>query len=342
MAEPYASDVHESLPGFKVSLNRVGVTGIRKRITQESESGERTVLHAVFDVFVDLDSERKGSHLSRHSEVINEAVEQAAALKVDDTEVLCALAARGLLEKHEHAHRAEVRMKADHVKMKVTPSTQTPVQESYVLLASAVAKKENGSITVKKSIGAQAYGITVCPCSMELSREYARKKLLKQGFDEKQVGIVLEIVPLASHNQRSLGMLTIETHEGERIDADDLIEIIEESMSAGVYEILKRPDEQKLVVDAHGNPVFVEDCVRRMLEKFLNKYSHLPDDSTVTARQTNFESVHAHNAFAEKTILLGELKREAMENELHLEYDEYEAHASGDIRLEDLMEGIKQ
>ncbi|MBI5158801.1 GTP cyclohydrolase I FolE2 [Candidatus Micrarchaeota archaeon] len=343
MEESELFDVHESVPGFKVSLSRVGVTGISKRVIQESESGERTVLHAVFDAFVDLDSERKGSHLSRHNEVINEAIERAIDLKADDTEILCSIAVRGLLEKHEHASRAEVRMTAQHVKVKSTPSTNTPVQENYVLLASAVASRDSsGRISVRKSIGAQAHGITVCPCSMELSREYARKKLSKQGFTEKQADSILEIVPLAAHNQRSLGMLAIETSEGERVDADDLIDVVEESMSSSVYEILKRPDEQKIVLDAHANPVFVEDCVRRMLERVLKKFDYLPDDSIITARQTNFESVHSHNAFAEKTITLGELRNEADKNELSLEYAESrkEKHSS-DVGLDDLIDGIR-
>ena len=41
-----------------------------------------------------------------------------------------------------------------------------------------------------------------------------------------------------------------------------------------------------------------------------NKYSSFPDDTLVTARQENQESIHRHNAFAEKVTTMGELKEE--------------------------------
>ena len=57
-------------------------------------------------------------------------------------------------------------------------------------------------------------------------------------------------------------------------------------------------------------PVFVEDCVRNMMEKIVTKYPDLPDDTLITARQENQESIHRHNAFAEKVTTFGELRDE--------------------------------
>ncbi len=56
--------------------------------------------------------------------------------------------------------------------------------------------------------------------------------------------------------------------------------------------------------------MFVEDCVRNMVQKIITEYSHLPDDTLVTVRQVNEESIHRHNAFAEKVATLGDLKKE--------------------------------
>ena len=81
-------------------------------------------------------------------------------------------------------------------------------------------------------------------------------------------------------------------------------------MSSPVCELLKRPDENATVMNAHQKPVFVEDCVRNMMEKIVNKYADFPDDTLITARQENQESIHRHNAFAEKVTTLGELKEE--------------------------------
>lgn len=63
-------------------------------------------------------------------------------------------------------------------------------------------------------------------------------------------------------------------------------------------------------MSAHRKPVFVEDCVRNMMEKIAIKYSDFPDDTLITSRQENHESIHRHNAFAEKITTMGELKEE--------------------------------
>jgi GTP cyclohydrolase-4 len=77
--------------------------------------------------------------------------------------------------------------------------------------------------------------------------------------------------------------------------------------------MLKRPDENAVVLHAHQNPMFVEDCVRNMVQKIVHQYSHLPDDTLITVRQVNEESIHRHNAFAEKVASLKELKSEIEE-----------------------------
>ena len=81
-------------------------------------------------------------------------------------------------------------------------------------------------------------------------------------------------------------------------------------MSSPVCELLKRPDENATVLNAHKKPVFVEDCVRNMMEKIAKKYADFPKDTLITSRQENHESIHRHNAFAEKVTTMGELKEE--------------------------------
>ena len=47
-----------------------------------------------------------------------------------------------------------------------------------------------------------------------------------------------------------------------------------------------------------------------MNEKILDEFSYLPDDTLITTRQENHESIHRHNAYAEKVSTLGSLKEE--------------------------------
>jgi len=303
-------DVHEREPAFRVSLTRAGVKGIRKALVQESEEGRKTVLYALIDAFVDLMGSRKGAHFSRHNEAINECVERAASENIADVEVLCTNISRKLLEKSDGATRAEVHLSADLVLPRQAPASGSPVQKHYGILARALSWIEGEAIRTRKSIGIEATGMTVCPCGLELSREHARAKLIKEGFGEKEAELALALAPLASHNQRCRATLIVETGEGERIDAKDLVEIAEASMSSPTFEVLKREDEMKVIIKAHQNPLFVEDVVRNMLSGLLAAYPALPPDAIVTARCESAESIHAHNAFAEKTVSIGELREE--------------------------------
>ena len=110
-----------------------------------------------------------------------------------------------------------------------------------------------------------------------------------------------------THNQRNISTLVMEGR-GD-VDANDLIDIAEASMSSPTYEILKRGDEKDVVIHAHENPKFVEDVVRDMLADVLEKYGGLPDETEVLARSARLESIHKHNAFAERKTTLGELKK---------------------------------
>jgi MptA/FolE2 family GTP cyclohydrolase len=83
-------------------------------------------------------------------------------------------------------------------------------------------------------------------------------------------------------------------------------------MSSEIYELLKRPDELHVVRKGHGRPRFVEDAVREMIRGVAEKFPDLPDDAFVWARQDNFESIHTHNACAERCGLLGDMRRELL------------------------------
>ena len=61
-----------------------------------------------------------------------------------------------------------------------------------------------------------------------------------------------------------------------------------------MYALLKRPDERHVTMQAHDNPVFVEDLVR-------NVALLLKDDPRILSfevQAVNQESIHAHDAFA--------------------------------------------
>ncbi len=270
----------------------MGVTGVKKPV-QVHRDGRDTCLTCEIDVFVDLPSTQRGSHLSRNLEVIAEIVEQGVARPIKGLEVLAADICRKLLERHDYATYAEVRLSADYFLERSLPTGRRS-NESYKLIASATHKRGNG---LMKMIGVQVVGMTACPCAMETVDELQGSTLKKEGC-----------LPTITHNQRNVTTAMLEVPEEFDVEADDLIEIVESSFSSPTFEILKRTEEAHVVITAHRNPKFVEDVVRDNLAAILNRYPLLPDDTVVTVRSESEESIHKHNAMAERVTTLGELR----------------------------------
>jgi len=310
MPIPEFPDTQDKAPNTPISLTRVGVTGVKKLFKINRGDKRPIILLPTFNAFVDLPSTQKGVHMSRNPEAITEIIDESANLDEIHLESMCANLVKKLLEKHEYALKAETEARSEYIINKYSPVTHKKTQETTNIIAKAVASKdETGKITVRKMIGAEVVGMTVCPCAQESVEQDAKEKLLK-FLDEDTTNKVLDAVTFASHNQRGIGTILLEVSEDQDVNVDDLINIIQNSMSSPVCEILKRPDENKIVTNAHNNPVFVEDCVRNMVVGLLNKYSNLPENSMVTIKQVNEESIHQHNAYAEKVASIGELKQE--------------------------------
>lgn len=304
-------DIQACEPDYPFNLTRVGVTGVKKLVKVERGNDERpVVLISNFEVFVDLPSDRKGANLSRNFEAIDEVLEEAINRPVYEIEELCGEIAKRLLFRHEYASRAEVKMKSEYIVRRQTPVTRVNCQEVVDIFAEAVAKAGPAGGNVRKTVGAEVLGMTACPCAQEIMKEEVRQELAKLGISEQAIADLTERLPIATHNQRGRGSISVEVHDRRCVSIDRIIKIIEDSMSSRVFGLLKRPDEAVVVKRAHSNPKFVEDCVRTMAQKLVEAFSDLPDDAAVTLKQINEESIHQHNAFAERTAKMGELRAE--------------------------------
>ena len=280
--------------GFR--LTRVGITGVKKPIVVHRHDKDNHVT-AIIDVFVDLPSTQKGSHMSRNVEIITEMVDESVRQKASSLEELAGKICRELLDRHEYASYGEVNMVADYFLEKTTDSGRDSL-EPFKLVARATAKRGN---SLMKLIGVEVEGMTACPCAMETVRT-------RIASDVSESASVLNGLPIITHNQRNRTTLMIEVPEHVDIEADDLIDIVETSLSSPTFGILKRDDEATVVLNAHNNPKFVEDVVRDILWKILDRYSSLDDSVHVTVRSVSEESIHKHNAFAERITTLGELR----------------------------------
>ena len=197
---------------------------------------------------------------------------------------------------------------ARYPEYKPAPVSGIATQEIYTLLGSAAAS-ERGT---RRLVGVTAQGMTASPWAQQLVAGRSHERLAADGFSDDRIDRIFEHVPVATHDQRGLGTLQLGLPEGCRaeVDATELLAIVEDSMSSEIYELMKRSDEGAMVEKATRRPRFVEDCVREAIRGVVEHFGGLPDDVLVSARQENLETIHLHNVVAERSGLLGELRRE--------------------------------
>jgi GTP cyclohydrolase IV len=295
-------DLQASVPEVQLGLSRVGVTGVQKAIKIRHERREKTFA-AEISCTVDLDPAQKGVHMSRFPELFGEAIDDVVIGEAFLVETLAEHIARQIVERQE-ALRAEVRIEAQYPLERRTPVTNMRTQEIATLIGIAAASPQR----VRRVVGVEAMGINACPCAQGLVRGAAADRLLEAGFADGDVERILELVPLATHNQRGKGTLLVGTEA--RINAEHLVDIVESSMSSPVYELLKRPDELFVVEHAHLQPRFVEDSVRHALKSTLERYPELADGDYLFSRQVNLETIHRHDVVAERTGTVAEIRAE--------------------------------
>jgi GTP cyclohydrolase-4 len=295
-------DLQASTPEVQLGLSRAGVQGVERAIRLRWAGAEK-LISAEIDCSVDLEPGQKGVHMSRFPEVFEEAIDEVVLEEAFLVEELAEHIARRIVAR-QAAGRAEVRITARYPLARRTPVTGLATQELIALIGIAAASGTG----VRRIVGVEATGMNACPCAQGLVRGQASERLLEAGFDDTDVERILELVPLATHNQRGRGTLYVGSRHP--VNAEQLAAIVEGSMSSPVYELLKRPDELFVVEHAHLQPRFVEDSVRISLQSALERYGELDDGDFLFARQLNFETIHSHDVVAERYGTVGELRGE--------------------------------
>src|SRR5207248_1668522 len=307
MERTETADLQAATPEVALGLSSVGVTGVQKAVRIGRGRREK-LISAVIDCTVDLDPQQKGVHMSRFPELFEEAIDQVVLEEAFLVEELAEHLARHIVAR-QAAGRAEVRIVARYPLERRTPVTGLATQELISIIGIAAAAPAHGS----RVVGVEATGINAWPCAQGLVRSKSTERLLEAGFDQPDVERILELVPIATHNQRGRGTLYVGSDHP--VNAEQLATIVEDSMSSPIYELLKRPDELFVVEHAHLQPRFVEDSVRISLQSALERYAELEDVDFLLARQVNFETIHSHEVVAERYGTVGELRAELRDGE---------------------------
>ncbi|MDQ6929325.1 MAG: GTP cyclohydrolase MptA [Candidatus Eremiobacteraeota bacterium] len=304
----FTANRQEEAPDVALSLSRVGVSRVR-RIVHLTIDGKERVFNGEFSMVADLAPDKAGVHMSRFSEILEEATLDVLARQDAPARIegLAEAIAREIV-RSQRAVRADVRLRADFGLERWTPVSGKRGEETYTLLGIAHAD-DRGTRSV---IGVEAEGMTACPCAQLMVREHSLGELQAAGFSQEEATRALDALPVATHNQRGRGSVLIGAGRSaaEIVRAEDLVEIVENSMSSETYDLLKRPDEFFIVNKAHHNPKFVEDVVRGILARTLEVYSDFSGDAFVAATQVNYESIHKHDAFAEAFGTFAEFREE--------------------------------
>ncbi len=297
---PVAGAAPESAPDVQnfdaprpYKLTRVGVKGVKKPVRVHRPDQDAHDVSATFDLFVDLPKTQKGTHMSRNLEALADVLDgEIVDRETRSLENLCGRIAAALLDKHDYAADAHVQATADFFLTRKNPGDK-PTVEVYGLIAEAFARRGE---PVQRRIGVRVIGASACPCAMET----ARHTFAERGID------IPDDVPFITHNQRNVVTLWVDLPDGRDIEAATLVDLAEDSLSAPTHGLLKRGDEGDLVIQSHHSPKFVEDVVREALHLMLDRLD-LPDDACVFASSEAEESIHKHNAYAERLTSVGEL-----------------------------------
>jgi GTP cyclohydrolase-4 len=257
-------DTQDRLPKVKEAIDRVGISGLRTGIRLCGTGGE-TCFTADVDLFIDLEDARKGIHMSRLVESINEVISKGSRLPKDSFEELGTDILEELQKRHKYK-RGEITMRTTLLLRRYTPVTNKPTDEPYDVAVRII--RNDGSYF--KNLEVKAIGNTLCPHSLETTHGKA-------------------------HVQRAEIDLSIETSVKEKIVLEELIEICERSFSSPTYTVLKTVDEAAVVEEMFKNPKFIEDVTRDCFRQTKN----LGFKGRVKIRAQSFESIHKHNAVSE-------------------------------------------
>jgi GTP cyclohydrolase I len=225
------ADVQSTLDTRRIAIDRVGIKAIRHPIKVADKDGGVQHTVAVFNMYVNLPHNFKGTHMSRFVEILNGNERE---ISVESFESIL----RTMMTKLE-TESGHIEMTFPYFINKSAPISGVKSLLDYEVTFIGEIKKNEYEFTMKVVVPVTS----LCPCS---------KKISDYG----------------AHNQRS--HVTISVSTNCFVWVEDIIRIAEDLASCELYGLLKRPDEKYVTERAYDNPKFVEDIVRDVAEVLNN------------------------------------------------------------------------
>ncbi len=225
------ADVQNAPDSRRIAIDRVGIKAIRHPVKVADKDGGVQHTVAVFNMYVNLPHNFKGTHMSRFVEILNDNERE---ISVESFENI--LQAMMLKLETSSGH---IEMTFPYFVDKSAPISGVRSLLDYEVTFIGEIKKAEYEFTMKVVVPVTS----LCPCSKKIS-EYG------------------------AHNQRS--HVTISVCTNSFVWIEDVIRIAETQASCELYGLLKRPDEKYVTEKAYDNPKFVEDIVRDVAEVLNN------------------------------------------------------------------------
>ena len=206
-----------------LAIDRVGIKSIRHPVKVADKSGGVQHTVAIFNMYVHLPHNFKGTHMSRFVEILNGRERE---ISVESFESML----RQMVEKLE-AESGYIEMSFPYFVNKAAPVSGVTSLLDYDV--TFIGEIEKGKYRFKMKVMVPV--TSLCPCS---------KKISDYG----------------AHNQRS--HVTVTACTNDFVWIEDIVGIVEGQASCELYGLLKRPDEKYVTERAYDNPKFVEDMVR--------------------------------------------------------------------------------
>ncbi|RLG75255.1 MAG: GTP cyclohydrolase I FolE2 [Thermoprotei archaeon] len=285
-------ELQETEPELLIAIDRVGVKGVRRRITIDSPIGP-LFYDVEIDVFVDLPRDLRGIHMSRNMEVILEAIDEARQGHYVSLEKLFEAVGRKLLTKHKHARKAEIVVRTTYYYEENINGKKVP-EAADVYLSISIWRDGN----IEWTVGVSLEGMTVCPSAQATYSVMEKTELHKSP----------------SHSQRA--RLSIKVTTCRRIARIEwLVNAARDAFSSPTYSLLKRMDEYLVIKKAFEKPRLVEDLVRYALHYIATKLSNegFPGNTRIFVEAESYESIHPYNVYACREALLSEVLKEVQQ-----------------------------
>ena len=223
------ADVQGSPDNRQIPIDKVGIKGIRHpvRVLDRSAGEQHTI--AMFNMYVDLPKDFKGTHMSRFVEVLNnheyEITVESFPRMLDEMATLL------------EARSGHIEMSFPYFIRKAAPVSRVESLMDYEV--TLIGEIHDGKARISTRVVVPV--TSLCPCSKQIS-DYG------------------------AHNQRS--HVTVTIHTQALVWIEELIDVVEQEASCQLWGLLKRPDEKFVTEYAYDNPKFVEDMVRDVATRF--------------------------------------------------------------------------